>query len=115
MSSTTPAGTVASAATAAELDAADPLAGFREEFELPYGTYLVGNSLGALPRTARETVGLELDRWATLGGEAHFDGPLGWKDYHRLLTEPLADLAGAHPDEVVAMNALTVNLHLLMV
>jgi len=115
VSSTTPAGTVASATTAAELDAADPLAGFREEFELPCGTYLVGNSLGALPRTARETVGLELDRWATLGGEAHFDGPLGWKDYHRLLTEPLADLVGAHPDEVVAMNALTVNLHLLMV
>ena len=101
--------------TAAELDAADSLARFREEFELPDGTYLVGNSLGALPRNVRKTVGLELDRWATLGGEAHFDGPLRWRDYHRLLTEPLADLVGAHPDEVVAMNALTVNLHLLMV
>ncbi len=101
--------------SAAELDAADPLAGFRDEFELPEGTYLLGNSLGALPRGARRNVEVELDRWATLGGEAHFDGPLGWKDYHGLLTGPLADLAGAHEDEVVAMNSLTTNLHLLLV
>lgn len=101
--------------SAAELDAADPLAAFRDEFELPDGIYLVGNSLGAMPKAVRATVGTELDRWGTLGAEAHFDGPLAWKNYHELLTEPMAALVGAQPDEVVAMNSLTVNLHLLMV
>ncbi len=102
-------------ASAAELDAADPLAQFRNEFELPDGIYLVGNSLGALPKTARDMVGAELDRWGTLGVEGHFTGELAWKDYHELLTPILASLVGAHTDEVVAMNTLTVNLHLLMV
>ena len=100
---------------AAELDAADPLAPLRHDFELPDGIYLVGNSLGALPRAARDYVNTEFDRWATLGVEGHFTGELAWKDYHELLTEQLARLVGASPDEVVAMNALTVNLHLLMV
>ena len=101
--------------SAAELDAADPLAGFRDEFELPDGTYLIGNSLGALPRGARRSLQAELDRWATLGGEAHFDGPQGWTEYHTHLTGPLADLTGTNEDEVVAMNSLTTNLHLLLV
>ena len=101
--------------TAAELDAADPLADFREEFELPDGLYLVGNSLGALPRATRIAVQTELDRWSTLGVEGHFTGDLAWKDYHELVTDQLAHLVGAKPAEVVAMNALTVNLHLLMV
>lgn len=101
--------------TAAELDAADPLAGLRHEFELPEGIYLVGNSLGALPRRTRDYVNTELDRWGTLGVEGHFDGHLAWKDYHELLTSQLATLVGAENEEVVAMNALTVNLHLLMV
>lgn len=105
----------AATATAAELDAADPLAELRGEFELPDGIYLVGNSLGALPRLAREYVQTELDRWSTLGVEGHFTGPLGWKDYHHLVSDQLAALVGARPDEVVAMNALTVNLHLLMI
>lgn len=104
-----------SGSTAADLDAADPLAAFRDEFELPEGTYLVGNSLGALPRAVRETVGIELDRWSTLGVEGHFTGELGWKDYHELLTEPMAAIVGGRSDEVVVMNALTVNLHLLMI
>ncbi|MEM8924004.1 MAG: kynureninase [Actinomycetota bacterium] len=107
--------TEAALADAAALDAADPLARFREEFELPEGIYLVGNSLGALPRAAREHVAVEFDRWASLGVEGHFTGELAWKDYHELLTEQLARLVGARPEEVVAMNALTVNLHLLMV
>ena len=101
--------------TAAELDAADPLAEFRGEFELPDGIYFVGNSLGALPRAARTNVATEFDRWSTLGVEGHFTGDLAWKDYHELLTEPLARLVGAQPSEVVAMNGLTVNLHLLMI
>ncbi len=102
-------------ATAAELDSADPLARFRGEFELPEGIYLVGNSLGALPKRARAAIQTEVDRWATLGVEGHFTGELAWKDYHELVAEPFAALTGAHTDEVVAMNGLTVNLHLLMV
>ncbi len=101
--------------TAAEFDAADPLASFRERFELPDGIYLVGNSLGALPTTARDLVNAELDRWSSLGVEGHFTGDLAWKDYHELVTDQLANIVGAHPTEVVAMNGLTVNLHLLMV
>lgn len=101
--------------SASALDSADPLARLRKEFELPEGIYLVGNSLGALPRLARQYVATELDRWASLGAEGHFGGELAWKNYHELLTDPLADLVGAQPDEVVAMNSLTVNLHLLMV
>ncbi len=101
--------------TAAELDAADPLADLRDEFEVPEGIYMVGNSLGALPKATREYVNTELDRWSSLGVEGHFTGDLAWKDYHGLLTDQLASLVGAHADEVVAMNGLTVNLHLLMV
>ena len=102
-------------ATAAELDAADPLASLRDEFDIPDGVYLVGNSLGALPRAARDYVSIEFDRWAALGVEGHFTGRLGWKDYHELVTDQLATLVGAHRTEVVAMNGLTVNLHLLLV
>ena len=101
--------------SAAELDAADPLARFRHEFELPDGIYLVGNSLGAMPKAARDYVDTELDRWSSLGVEGHFTGDLAWKDYHELLTEQFAAIVGARHDEVVAMNALTVNLHLLMI
>lgn len=101
--------------TAAELDAADPLAALRDEFELPEGIYLVGNSLGALPKAARDYVNAEFDRWGTLGVEGHFTGALAWKDYHELLTGQFAALTGAEKVEVVAMNSLTVNLHLLMV
>lgn len=101
--------------SAAELDAADPLARFRSDFELPEGIYLVGNSLGALPKAAREHVNVELDRWSTLGVEGHFTGDLAWKDYHELVTDQFGAITGAQSDEVVAMNGLTVNLHLLMV
>ncbi len=105
----------AHSATAAEHDAADPLAPLRHEFELPDAIYLVGNSLGALPKATRDYLNVELDRWGTLGVEGHFTGHLAWKDYHELVTEQLAALVGGHADEVVAMNSLTVNLHLLMV
>lgn len=101
--------------TASELDETDPLSALRDEFDIPNGIYLVGNSLGPLPKAARRYVDTEFDRWAALGVEGHFTGRLGWKDYHELLTAQLARLVGAHDDEVVAMNSLTVNLHLLMV
>ncbi|MXZ95783.1 MAG: kynureninase [Acidimicrobiaceae bacterium] len=106
---------------AAALDAADPLAGFRDDFHIPAGPdglpqiYLVGNSLGAVPRAAVDHVNTELERWARLGASAHFEGELAWLPYHELLTDPLARLVGGRPSEVVAMNSLTVNLHLLMV
>lgn len=100
---------------AADLDAADPLASFRSEFELPDGIYLVGNSLGAMPKRTRHYINTELDRWGSIGVEGHFTGDLAWKDYHELVAEQLARLVGAHTDEVVAMNALTVNLHVLMI
>ncbi|MCY4104294.1 MAG: kynureninase [bacterium] len=109
------------AETAAALDAADPLAGFRDEFHLPAGRdgapqiYLAGNSLGAAPRAAAGYVNAELDRWASLGVAGHFAGESAWAPYHELLTDPLGRLVGGRPHEVVAMNSLTVNLHLLMV
>ena len=110
-----------SADYAAQLDADDPLAAFRSEFALPKRAngepklYFVGNSLGALPLAARDYVTTEFDRWATLGVEGHFTGDLAWASYHELLTDQLAAIVGAHSNEVVAMNSLTVNLHLLMV
>ena len=116
-----------SAEYAATLDKRDPLAHLRQEFAIPPGangepkTYLVGNSLGALPLGAKAYVAAELDRWATLGVDGHFTGTgpgrddLAWEPYHELLTDQLGAIVGAHGNEVVAMNALTVNLHLLMV
>ncbi len=111
----------AAAGTAAALDEADPLAGFRDEFHLPLGPdgspqiYLVGNSLGAVPRAAADSVNAEMERWARLGAAAHLEGERAWLPYHELLTGSLARLVGGRPSEVVAMNSLTVNLHLLMV
>ncbi len=101
--------------TAAELDSADPLARLRDAFHLPGELYLVGNSLGALPKSAPNYVATEFERWATLGVEGHFTGELAWKDYHALVSDQLARLVGAGRDEVVAMNGLTVTLHLLLI
>lgn len=102
------------------LDAADPLAALREAFLIPrHGggeqTYFCGNSLGLQPRGARAFVEEALDKWATQAVEGHFTAPAQWLDYHALVREPLARVVGALPSEVVAMNTLTVNLHLLMV
>lgn len=106
---------------AAALDAADPLASFRRQFHLPPtqsgepSIYFCGHSLGLQPRTAEERVQAELARWRELAVEAHFHGPNPWLSFHELLTPGLAYLAGALPTEVVAMNSLTVNLHLLSI
>ncbi|TVQ35669.1 MAG: kynureninase [Wenzhouxiangella sp.] len=94
---------------------------FRDRFRLPHGPqghdslYFCGNSLGLQPIAAADAVAAELERWASLGVGGHFDGPLAWMTYHRLVTDNLALLAGAQRSEVVAMNSLTVNLHLMMV
>ena len=102
------------------LDAADPLRPFRNEFLVPRHrerdqVYFVGNSLGLQPRGARAQVLEVLDKWAGEAVEGHFSGPTAWMNYHGLVREPLARLVGAQPGEVVAMNTLTVNLHLMMV
>jgi len=111
--------------TAAELvararDGADPLAAFRAEFLIPphdggEQVYLCGNSLGLQPRATRQALLDELDDWRTLAVEAHFRGKHPWMPYHEFVRGHLAELVGAQPAEVVAMNSLTANLHLMMV
>lgn len=105
---------------AVALDAADPLRHLRGEFLFPQHAgadqaYFVGNSLGLQPRGARAMVQQVLDHWGTLAVEGHFTGQAQWMTYQELLTEPLARVVGALPEEVVAMNTLSVNLHLMMV
>ena len=107
-------------AEAQRLDAADPLAGFRERFHMPRhagrdALYFTGNSLGLQPVTAAEYIEGELEDWRQFGVEGHFEGRRPWVDYHSFATEDLAYIVGARPLEVVAMNALTVNLHLLLI
>jgi kynureninase len=98
-------------------DAADELAPLRAQFAFPQsGTlYFAGHSLGLQPRRAREYVLEELDEWARLAVEGHFAARNPWVRYHELLTGPTARIVGALPHEVVVMNSLSVNLHLLMV
>ena len=106
---------------ARSLDEHDPLARFRARFHLPRrrdgstALYFAGNSLGLQPVGVAGAVERELDDWAALGVEAHFEGRTPWYSYHEVLREPLARLVGAGPSEVVAMNGLTVNLHLMLV
>ena len=102
------------------LDAADPLRDMRAQFLIPQHdgadqAYFVGNSLGLQPRGARRHVEEVLDKWAAEAVEGHFTGDAQWMAYHQLVRESLARLVGAKPIEVVAMNTLTVNLHLMMV
>lgn len=108
-------------AEARRLDAADP--GHRHLFHVPpadggrhpEAAYLAGNSLGLQPRATRDELAADLDAWGRLGVEGHLEGERPWLPYHELLTAPAARLVGATPAEVVVMNSLTVNLHLLMV
>lgn len=98
-------------------DASDPLAPLREEFHFPerFPLYFAGHSLGLLPRRAREYVAEELDDWARLGVAGHHQARHPWLSYHELFTAPTARLLGALESEVVVMNSLSVNLHLLLV
>jgi len=110
-----------SAKFAAKMDAADPLARFRERFFMPHQPngeeviYFTGNSLGLQPKTTREYVDQELKDWETLAVEGHLHAKHPWLRYHEFLTEQMARVVGAKPVETVVMNSLTVNLHLLMV
>jgi kynureninase len=106
---------------ALEMDAKDPLAKYRDRFHLPKTKtggdciYLCGNSLGLQPKSARAFVEQELKDWETLGVDGHFQAKHPWLPYHEFLAAPTARLVGAKPLEVVVMNTLTVNLHLMMV
>ena len=105
---------------AAALDRSDPLGRFRGEFHVPRSRdgeeeiYFVGNSLGLLPRRLPKYVDHELEKWRRLAVKAHFTGDHPWMPYHEFLAEPMARLVGASPTEVVTMNSLTANLHLMM-
>ncbi|MBA3486439.1 MAG: kynureninase [Lysobacter sp.] len=101
------------------LDAADPLRSLRDEFLIPKHNgsdqaYFCGNSLGLQPRSVKGHVLEVLDKWAEIAVEGHFTGPTQWMTYHQLVRDPLARVVGAKPIEVVAMNSLTANLHLMM-
>ena len=102
-------------------DRDDPLRNYRDRFFIPKDNqgndlvYLCGNSLGLQPRTVREYIEQELKDWERLGVEGHFRAHNPWMPYHEQLTEQTAKLVGAKPIEVVVMNTLTVNLHLLLV
>jgi kynureninase len=101
-------------------DAADPLRAFRDEFHIPphHGRetlYFCGNSLGLQPKGVRAAVEAELADWSELAVEAHFRGRSPWMHYHEYVRDAMADVVGAQPHEVVAMNTLGVNLHLMMV
>src|ERR1039458_8403884 len=102
------------------MDASDPLVHLRGRFHSPKTTtgedclYLCGHSLGLQPRTAGSYLEQELRDWAELGVEGHFHAKNPWMAYHRLLAEQTATLVGAQSAEVVVMNSLTVNLHLMM-
>ncbi|HUH90553.1 MAG TPA: kynureninase [Lysobacter sp.] len=102
------------------LDAADPLPTLRGEFHIPQHdggdqAYFVGNSLGLQPRGVRAQVEDVLEKWSMEAVEGHFRGHSQWMNYHQLMREPLARIVGAEPEEVVAMNSLTANLHFMMV
>ena len=105
---------------AREQDKADPLAHFRERFHFPAADlgepfiYFCGNSLGLQPGTAEQYIKNELDAWKKLGVDGHLKGKRPWLPYHELLTQYTAEIAGTLEKEVVMMNSLTVNLHVLM-
>lgn len=106
---------------AAALDAADPLASYRDQFYIPKQesggdvVYFTGNSLGLPPRSVRGYIEQELKDWEMLGVEGHARAKHPWMPYHEFLTAQMAGIVGAQPIETVVMNSLTVNLHLLLV
>jgi kynureninase len=104
---------------AKEMDDADKLSSYRSQFFHPQlhgkdAIYLCGNSLGLQPKTVKSFYEQELNDWAQYGVEGHFEAKRPWFSYHHFFTKSLANIVGAKESEVVAMNSLTVNLHLLM-
>lgn len=111
----------ATLAYAQQLDKEDKLSYLREQFHIPKDKqgndwlYFTGNSLGLQPKQTQQYIQQELDDWAKFGVEGHFEAKNPWMPYHEFLTEKMAKIVGAKPLEVVVMNTLTTNLHLLMV
>jgi len=102
-----------------QLDEQDSLNHFREQFYIPVINgneciYFTGNSLGLQPKTTQDYVVNELEDWANFGVEGHFHATNPWFSYHEIFPQQVAKIVGALPEEVVVMNQLTVNLHLLM-
>jgi len=106
---------------AKDQDLHDPIAHCRKKFHIPKNSegdewlYFTGNSLGLQPKETKNHIKQELDDWANLGVEGHFEAKNPWMPYHEFLTKTMAQIVGAKPIEVVIMNTLTTNLHLLMV
>ena len=105
---------------AVESDKRDELATFRDSFHFPHTEaghciYLTGNSLGLQPKEAADILREELEDWARFGVEGHFHSRRPWVNYHEYLMDAGAEIVGAKPGEVVHMNGLTTNIHLLMV
>src|SRR4051812_37691612 len=105
---------------AQQLDQQDSLKHFRERFHIPTvngkeAIYLTGNSLGLQPKATKDYVNSELEDWAQLGVEGHVHARNPWVSYHELFPDYLTKIIGCKRDEVVVMNQLTVNLHLLLV
>lgn len=103
---------------AENFDQQDSLKSFREQFFIPKSNnkevvYLCGNSLGLLPKKTEQYIKNELDAWAEMGVEGHFNSENPWLHYHKFVQEQLAEVVGAKTHEVVAANSLTVNLHLM--
>ncbi|MEP1488685.1 MAG: kynureninase [Algibacter sp.] len=104
-----------------KLDRNDPLAEYRHQFHIPKGEngheliYMTGNSLGLQPKSTKTYINQELEDWANLGVEGHFEAKNPWLPYHEFLTKNMAKVVGAKPIEVIVMNTLTTNLHLMMV
>lgn len=112
--------TTAEEAHALELDEQDPLKRFRDQFIIPRRPdgrptiYFCSHSLGLQPRCLLDMMELELENWAHLGVEGHFLGKTPWYTYQELLREPHAHVVGGSPDEVILMNGLSINLHLML-
>lgn len=106
---------------AKDLDNQDELSKFRNEFHFPLtengdrALYFAGHSLGLMPKNAQDYINEELNSWKAFGVEGHFKGKHPWLPYHEFLTEHFAELVGGKSSEVVAMNSLTVNLHMMLV
>ena len=102
------------------MDSRDPLRDFRDEFHIPCDEnekpeiYFVGNSLGLQPKQTESFLLEDLDSWKTRGVRGHFEGKFPWMPYHEFLTQSMARIVGGTEKEVVMMNSLTVNLHLMM-
>lgn len=104
---------------AKKMDRQDPLKSFQSQFHFPVINgkrvlYFTGNSLGLQPIATKKFVSEELNDWAKWGVEGHFHAHRPWLYYHHFSKKTLGKLVGAKPSEVVAMNQLTVNLHLML-